>query len=285
VSQRADRNELLRGVFRREAETILRRFGDASMFQHRGEAGADLEGALRRFLAEFLPKRWGVGTGEIAASNGDRSAQHDVIVYDAIATPVIHRSESGGIIVPVEGVHAVVEVARQLDGRKLTQDATKIATLKALPRRDFCFSEDRSLRLATFGSDQSAWPTPIRAFCFGLDGASVDTLRETLVECDRRVPNPRVDDPPGDFRSFDAFAAADRRVDTVVSLTKGLICNGVQDDGRTLLSAHVTRSSERVALPSSDEFSTANVFGLFVQFIEEELAKADTGPVSLNMYR
>jgi hypothetical protein len=42
----------------------------------------------------------GVGTGEIAASNGERSPQMDVIVYDAINSPVIHRSESGGIIVP-----------------------------------------------------------------------------------------------------------------------------------------------------------------------------------------
>jgi hypothetical protein len=263
---------------------MLARFGDAGVFQHRGESGADFEGALRQFLSEFLPKRWGVGTGEIASSNGARSPQHDVIIYDAIGTPVIHRSESSGIIVPVEGVHAVVEVTRQLDGRKLAQDAAKVASLKALPRRDFYFSDHRLERLMSFGSDQSAWPTPIRAFSFGLDGAAVDVLRATLEECDRRVPNPQADAPPADFRTLDAFAAADRRVDTVVSLTKGLVCNGIEEHGRRVLSAHTTRESERVAVPYSDQFGTAEIFGLFVQFIEEELAKADTGPVSLNMY-
>lgn len=263
---------------------MLRRFGDAGVFQHRGEAGADLEGALRRFLSEFLPKRWGIGTGEIAASNGERSPQMDLIIYDAVNSPVIHRSESSGIIVPVEGVHAVVEVTRQLDGRKLAQDAAKVASVKALPRRDFYFSDDRLDRLMSFGSDQSAWPTPIRAFCFGLNGAAVDVLRATLDECDQRVPNPHIDAPPADLRAFDAFSAADRRVDTVVSLTKGMVCNRIEAHGRTVLSAHTTRVSERVALPSSDQFGTAEIFGLFMQFIEEELAKADTGPVSLNMY-
>jgi hypothetical protein len=92
----------------------------------------------------------GVGTGEIAASNGERSPQMDVIVYDAINSPVIHRSESGGIIVPVEGVHAVVEVTRHLDGRKLAQDAAKVASVKAA-----CHFPGRSSKLSA--SSSASW--------------------------------------------------------------------------------------------------------------------------------
>ena len=44
--------------------------------------GENREVLLREFLAEHLPRRYGVAKGEIVTRQGDQSHSADVIVYD-----------------------------------------------------------------------------------------------------------------------------------------------------------------------------------------------------------
>jgi hypothetical protein len=150
--------------------------------QHRGETGRRREDDVREFLRAFLPERLGVGSGEIAASDGSVSPQMDLIVYDRLETPLLDRSESS-IVVPVEGVCGVIEVSSRLDVTKLRQDVEKIRDVKALRKNAYWDRDDDIVvSYAPHGDAQTVWP--ILGFCFGYEGNELDNLRGALRDLD-----------------------------------------------------------------------------------------------------
>jgi hypothetical protein len=180
--------------------------------RHKGEQGRRREDDLRDFLMSFFPGRLAVGTGEIVASDGSISPQMDLIVYDALETPLLDRSESS-VVVPVEGVYGVVEVSSRLDGRKLREDNEKIRTVKAMTK-DAYFDPpwgtpfDRTFNVN--GADLAAPFFPVLGFCFSYDSVEIDTLIKRLAELDS-------DDPR-------------ENLDMICSLEKGIIGNAIPDD-------------------------------------------------------
>src|SRR4051794_32859115 len=73
---------------------------------HRGTRGSLREVAFRRTLRQMLPKRFGVGTGEIVDAMGNRSPQLDVIVYDRSEGFLFSEIEDT-IVAPIESVYGV----------------------------------------------------------------------------------------------------------------------------------------------------------------------------------
>ena len=51
-----------------------------SKFENSGNKGTNTEAILREFLRSYLPRRYGVGHGEIVDSLGGRSAQTDIVI-------------------------------------------------------------------------------------------------------------------------------------------------------------------------------------------------------------
>jgi hypothetical protein len=150
--------------------------------RHRGETGRRREDDLREFLRAFLPARLGIGTGEIAASDGSVSPQVDLIVYDHLETPLLDRSESS-IVVPVEGVYGVIEVSSRLDVTKLREDVAKIREVKALEKRAYWKrNDDFVMSYAPHGSAQDTWP--VLGFCFAYEGNELSNLRAALTRLD-----------------------------------------------------------------------------------------------------
>src|SRR4051794_10896156 len=98
----------LQGPMEAWAERMRAQF-DSIRRKHRGELGRRREDDVRAWLREFLPARLAVDTGEIAATDGSVSPQMDLIIYDALETPLLEHSESS-VVVPVEGVYGVIEV-------------------------------------------------------------------------------------------------------------------------------------------------------------------------------
>jgi hypothetical protein len=80
----------LRGPIRSAARNLRSRFEDIQR-QHRGEQGNQREDDLREFLTSLLPKRFALSKGEIIATEGpeSRSPAMDIIVYDALNTPLV----------------------------------------------------------------------------------------------------------------------------------------------------------------------------------------------------
>ena len=170
--------------------------------KHKGLSGGRREDLLRDTLRDFLPARLAVERGEIISTDGRRSDAVDLIVYDAFETPVLDRSQGGGVVVPIEGVYAVIEVASKLGGPKLGEDLENIRSVKHMTRRAW-FHDGGGVQ---YSHRTSEWP--ILGFCFGYDSIRLPTLIAHLHE---------LDDPED----------AANNVDMICSLSKGCILNGV----------------------------------------------------------
>lgn len=98
---------------------------------HAGEGGAEAELILAQFLRERIPKRFDVQSGVVLGTNGAVSKQTDLIVYDALNSPV-YRKGSRIHILPRDNVAAVIEVKSKLNKKELADAAVKIASVKAM---------------------------------------------------------------------------------------------------------------------------------------------------------
>jgi hypothetical protein len=84
-------------------------------FEHNGLVGQEGEKIVAKFLRERLPGSIGVTTGEVLDVEGGRSRQTDVVLYDAMRTPMLFTGEGKDThVVPAEGVLAVIEVKTRL---------------------------------------------------------------------------------------------------------------------------------------------------------------------------
>ena len=91
------------------------------------------EDAWRKFLINFLPSRYKVGSGFVIDSNNHRSEQIDCIIYDNIYTPTLWGEENY-IYIPVEAVHAVFEIKQEVKREYLQVASDKIKSVRKLYR-------------------------------------------------------------------------------------------------------------------------------------------------------
>lgn len=107
--------------------------------------GLVAEGEFRKWLAEFIPKRYGVTSGFIISpgiSSSEHMVHYDVIIYDQLESPVLwiednpDSSDQGkSLAIPAEYVLAVIEVKSAFN-RKSAKDAVEhLSKLKPLLAR------------------------------------------------------------------------------------------------------------------------------------------------------
>jgi hypothetical protein len=106
---------------------------------HAGEDGRYVEDLVREYLQQFLPRdlevltgfilRPAVKTGETGRERKDDQDQHsgqlDVIIYDSAAYPVFQRF-GNSVIVPPEGVIAVVSIKKHLNDRDVLHECEEL---------------------------------------------------------------------------------------------------------------------------------------------------------------
>jgi hypothetical protein len=100
------------------------------------------EAEFRRWLSEFLPKRYGVTAGYVISPGvkSDEKAPHfDVIIYDALNSPVLwiegdpDVSRAGrSMAIPVEYVHGVLEVKAAMNAKSTADAVEHLGDLKPL---------------------------------------------------------------------------------------------------------------------------------------------------------
>jgi len=113
----------------RESELMAR------VFRHPGKLGENREALLARFLATYLPRRYGIGTG-FAMFGSKLSTQQDVVVYDAVDNPVLFPQTTAPLF-PPGALGALVEVKSSLSKRELVAAARKATTFKRELRESF----------------------------------------------------------------------------------------------------------------------------------------------------
>src|SRR5712691_10623949 len=121
--------------YNRRLQQILSKFNDIrELMLHEGSKGTRVEGVVRNFLLEFLPRRYDYGSGMVVDSSGseiDRSKQKDILVVDKFFNPRLYLDEEPTVY-PVEVIYCGIEVKTSLDGEGLKEAINNIASLKWL---------------------------------------------------------------------------------------------------------------------------------------------------------
>lgn len=74
-----------RTLFQKISQRMRTDFEATAQITHNGNKGMSREAILRSFLTGGrLPKRFGIGTGEIIGQANDTSRQCDIVIYDLL---------------------------------------------------------------------------------------------------------------------------------------------------------------------------------------------------------
>ena len=84
-------------------------------------------------LQKHLPHRYRADKAFVVDSNGEKSEQIDVVVYDRQYTPLLYNQD-GQLFVPAESVYAVFEVKQNLDKSHIEYAGIKAASVRRLQR-------------------------------------------------------------------------------------------------------------------------------------------------------
>ena len=95
---------------------------------HGGEKGLQRDSVLGQFLARHLPPSYGVSRGEVVAANGAISRQVDVVIYDALRSPLLQDSDVSRVF-PAECVYTAIELKPVLNRSTLAEAVSNIASV------------------------------------------------------------------------------------------------------------------------------------------------------------
>jgi hypothetical protein len=104
--------------------------------------GVGVEAYLRKWITEFLPKKWAITSGYIIPTLYKESPKlyhYDIIIYDALNAPVLWTegneddSDQGKYrAIPAKYVACVLEVKSRLNPKNIKDMANKLSELKAV---------------------------------------------------------------------------------------------------------------------------------------------------------
>jgi hypothetical protein len=132
------------------------------------------------FLAEHLPRRYGVTKGEVVTKSGDQSHSADVIVYDAMNCPVLYSGAT--TVLPIEGVYGIIEVKSTMSKVEFGDASKKIEAFKRLAPRDLSVIQTREYVTV----HRPSRPFGI-AFGYSLSDNSLESLRSNFDERHREI--------------------------------------------------------------------------------------------------
>lgn len=103
--------------------------------KHSLELGRLNETHLVKLLRDYLPPKFGIGTGFIVSGgdNPQESPQCDIILYDALNNAPLYKSDAWSIF-PIEMVYGVIEVKTTLTTKELKDAFEKCAKIRAMAR-------------------------------------------------------------------------------------------------------------------------------------------------------
>src|ERR1035437_5341095 len=120
-------------VFYSVQEQMLAQLAVGGFFEHPSAAGSATERNWLDVLARYLPKPSSAAPAFVIDSEGRRSRQIDIAIFDNLNSPVLFPHESG-FHIPAESIYAVFEVKPTLSRQWLKDAAEKAASVRALCR-------------------------------------------------------------------------------------------------------------------------------------------------------
>ena len=86
-----------------------------------------------KVLKDHLPQRYQVSKGFVIDSNGKKSEQIDVVIYDWQYTPLLYNKNEQRFI-PAESVYAIFEVKQTLNRKNVLYAGNKVSSVRKLHR-------------------------------------------------------------------------------------------------------------------------------------------------------
>ena len=171
----------IKKVFRGISRKLQTDFEISSEINHQGNKGTYRESALREFLLSGrLPKRFGIGTGEIIGPARNVSKQSDLVIYDQLDGMSLVYDDDVQIY-PIESVFGVIEVKSKLSKVELVKSLENIKSVKTL-----CPTESVTKTTNSFMSATYPRPKPFGVvFAYSLSNNSLDSLLDNLREWEK----------------------------------------------------------------------------------------------------
>ena len=104
------------------------------LLDHTLSTGDHREQVWIKFFESFLPNKYAVDKGRAFDAKGFRSDVIDVIIYDALYTPLIYESEAGEKYITAESIYAVFESKPKIDKDSIEYTNNKVASVVNLSR-------------------------------------------------------------------------------------------------------------------------------------------------------
>jgi hypothetical protein len=171
-------------ALRIEGASIDSEIQRSNLFSHMGDRGEFREKIVERFLRPFLPPHYGLAPGEVFASDGQQSAQVDIVIYDAIFSTVLYRTGTRYLF-PAESIFGSIEVKSNLSRAELETACINVASIKGLNRQrtdSLDILPHFRLGLGVGLSGGGDFRNPYLGFVFGYHGATAETVVADLME-------------------------------------------------------------------------------------------------------
>lgn len=118
----------------RKQEKLLADLKECLDIDHPTGKGDSSEESWRQFLSSILPNKYKITKGYVIDSEGNESEQMDIIIYDALYSPLIMTTKANEMYIPSEAVYAVAEVKQTINKAYLEYAHNKIESVKRLYR-------------------------------------------------------------------------------------------------------------------------------------------------------
>jgi len=150
----------------KELETKL-----TAPLNHPTTKGEHREAAWIEFFRSFLPSKYAVDKGFVFDAKGGVSEQIDIIIYDALYTPLIYTTDSGEKYITAESVYAVFDSKPNINKDTLEYTNKKIESVTSLYR------SNRGVVVAGKASPPRAL-THIYGGILAIDSVGFDTIEK-----------------------------------------------------------------------------------------------------------
>ena len=163
----------LHQAFLRVQEQMLANLNASRVYDHSVTCGAVSERQWIDLLQRYLPERYRATSAFVVDSNGARSRQIDIAIYDRFYSPLLFPDDAQPYI-PAESVYAVFECKQNLSTATLCDASAKAASVRRLRRT--------SAPVLCAGSVvQPREPLPILAGILCLGEPDSETLMPTVT--------------------------------------------------------------------------------------------------------
>ena len=244
-----------RTLFRKISQKMRNDFEQSAEVNHDGLKGKVRENTVRKFLAERLPARYGLGAGEIVGRTRATSRESDVIIFDRLNAVTLLADESVQVF-PIDCVYGIVEVKSSLSKTEFIDALEKIKALKSLaPGGNVTQPIGGGFTL------HHSRPKPFGIiFAYQLAKNSLESLQENLRDWEKN-------NPPALWPNY------------VCVLEVGAIFHHGQPFESCLDSDHITEKSWPLAL----NYEQDSLFQFFCS-LHDMCARMNLGPVELRHY-